>query len=159
MFSGSTDERIVEKATDLSSRENASGVAANGSGRNVSWRCAFASDEPIHIWPRRTKAICFLSLDRMKFPPSVRSETRTGFGEDGDTVHSSPSLPNRIWSGETHARRLISDNSMSASTGKSVSATGFSPGVTTNKSCLPAASHRNATRLPSGDQVALVGYL
>ena len=48
---------------------------------------------------------------------------------------------------------------MSGSTGKSVSATGVCPGVTTNRSCLPHASHRKATILPSGDQAGADGYL
>src|SRR5215470_5165438 len=53
----------------------------------------------------------------------------------------------------------MSDNNMSGLTVKSVKATGFPPGVTTKRSCFPAASQRNATIFPSGDQAGLVGYL
>ena len=75
------------------------------------------------------------------------------------TPHSWPSLPNQISSFEIHANAPMSDTSSSGSTGKSVSRTGALPGVTTNRSCLPAASHRNATLVPSGDHAGLVGYL
>src|SRR4051812_530570 len=53
----------------------------------------------------------------------------------------------------------MSESNRSGSTGKSVSRAGAPPGETTNRSCFPAASHRNATVFPSGDQVGLVGYL
>ena len=53
----------------------------------------------------------------------------------------------------------MSDVRMSGSTGKSVSAIGGWPGVTTKRSCLPHASQRNATVFPSGDQAGDDGYL
>src|SRR5262249_40122017 len=112
------------------------------------------------ICPPRVNAIDFLSLDKAKFPASARPpDIRVGFAEDGDTVHSTPSFENRIWSADTHANDVTSDVRMSGSTGKSVSATGFCRGVTTKRSCFPQASQRKATILPSGDQAGADGYL
>src|SRR3984885_8864299 len=53
----------------------------------------------------------------------------------------------------------MSETSKSGSTGKSVRATGVPPDLTMKRSCLPAASHRNAIVLPSGDQPCSEGYL
>src|SRR5262245_58634315 len=47
---------------------------------------------------------------------------------------------------------------MSGSTRRSVSAIGFCPAVTTNRTCLPHASQRKAMVLPSGDQAGADGY-
>src|ERR1700735_1344563 len=53
----------------------------------------------------------------------------------------------------------MSETSKSGSTGKSVRATGVPPDLTMKRSCLPAASHRKAIVLPSGDQRCSEGYL
>ena len=53
----------------------------------------------------------------------------------------------------------MSERSMSGSTGKSVKAIGALPGLTMNRSCFPAASHRKAMVFPSGDHCCSVGYL
>ena len=106
------------------------------------------------------KASSLRSADRLNAPASP-SAPAIGAGSPvvALTFHSRPLRPKRISSFEIHAKAPRSDCSRSGSTGKSVRATAWLPGVTTNRSCLPAASHRNATFLPSGDHAGLVGYL
>src|SRR5262249_19765949 len=88
-------------------------------------------------------------------PPDARS----GFAARGETVQRTPSLAKRISSADRHANAVMSDVRISGSTGKSVSWTGGRPGVATKRSCLPHASQRNATIVPSGDQTGDEGYL
>ena len=123
-------------------------------------RCVFRSSEAIQICPPRVNAISLRSLESVKLAASASPpETRAGLADAGDTVQRTPSLANRISSADTHANDEMSDVLMSGSTGKSVSATGFWPGATTNRSCLPQASQRNATLFPSGDHAGADGYL
>src|SRR5262249_27373094 len=105
-------------------------------------------------------AISLRSVDSVKFAASARPpDMRVGFAAVGDAVHNAPLRENRISPGETHANDPMSDVRMSGSTGKSVRAVAFWPGATTNRSCLPHASHRNAIVLPSGDHAGADGYL
>src|SRR4029453_3933350 len=103
---------------------------------------------------------CFPTYESVKFAASARPpETRAGFGATGDTVQSVPFMEKSNSVGEIQANDPMSAVRMAGSTGKSVNATGFCPGVTTKRSCLPHLSHRNATIDPSGDQAGADGYL
>src|SRR2546428_6133123 len=80
----------------------------------VTGRCVFLSRDAIQICPPRVKATSFRSSDSVKFAASARPpDIRAGFDVDGDTVHKTPSLANRISSGETHANDEMSDVRMS----------------------------------------------
>src|SRR5258708_33262737 len=100
-----------------------------------------------------------MSRESVKFVTPSKPAKREGFGPDMDTVQIPPSLLKNIWSAETHSKWPMSERQVDGFTGKSVRAIGFSPGRTTKRSCLPAASHRKATVLPSGDHAWSVGYL
>jgi hypothetical protein len=102
----------------------------------------------------------FCAYESVKFAASARPpETRAGLAVDGDTVHSVPFIENSSSLGDIHAKRSDVRRADVRVDGKSVSATGFWPGVTTNRSCFPHASHRNATIDPSGDHAGADGYL
>ncbi len=147
------------KAIHWPSREKTGPEAVIGVSP-VTGRCVFRSSDAIQICPPRVKAISLRSFDSVKLAASANPPaTRIGFAAAGDTVHSTPSLENRISVGDTHANDAMSDVRISGSTGKSVSAIGGWPGVTTKRSCLPHASQRNATVFPSGDQAGDDGYL
>ncbi len=158
--SGSSPPRAAVNVSQRPSVEKVGTLAASPSGRLVSCRSVPAATLPTHRLPRRRKAITWRSRDRLKAPASPRAPgIGAGVPLAALTFHSRPLRPNRISSFEIQAKAPRSDCSRCGSTGKSVSATGRLPGVTTNRSCLPAASHRNATFVPSGDQAGLVGYL
>src|SRR3954471_1532979 len=150
---------LERNAIHWPSREK-TGLDAVFGVRPVTGRCVLRSSDAIQICPPRVKAIVRRSFDSVKLPASERPpDTRAAFGDVGDTVHSAPSFEKRISVGDTQEKDATSDVRMSGSTGKSVSATGFWPGETTNRSCLPQESQRKATIFPSGDQAGADGYL
>ena len=158
--SASRPARAAVKASQRPSGENTGTPGDRPSLTFVSWRSVLATTLPIQIWPRRRNAIWTRSGASVKAPASASAPLmRAGFAAVADTLHNWPSLPKSSSPFDVQATAPMSDTSRCGSTGKSVSCTGVCPGVTTNRSCLPAASHRNATLVPSGDHVGLVGYL
>ena len=128
-ISGQARRRSRRERDPLPSRENTGFDAVIGV-RPVTGRCVLSLER------RHPDLAAARERDRLAI---ARQREVAGVGEAarhprrlraaGDTVHSTPSFENRISVGETQANDVTSEVRMSGSTGKSVSAIGFRPGV------------------------------